>query len=353
VFPVQAKVGGDGVEEERVDDPDPALGRALDADARWVAAAAVFELLSFTGYIALLWLVARRATARMGLRASTQMTLGGAAATRLLPAGGLGGIAMTIWALRRAGLSTRDATQTLLAFLVVLYSVFLAMIVVAGGLLALGLSGGDGPLVLSAVPATAAGLTIVTGLLLARYRLPDGDSDVPLAGASRVRRTLGRVWRGAGALGAAVRAALAVVRQGDPRLLGALAWWTFDAAVLWAMMQALGTPPALAIVVLGYFVGQIANTLPIPGAVSGGMVGVLLAFGVEADLALASVLAYRATAIWLPTPIGLLALRGLRATIAEWSREDARVPSFAPPTASLPSIASANPASRVPALVPA
>ena len=74
------------------------------------------------------------------------------------------------------------------------------------------------------------------------------------------------------------------------------------------MLDAFGTPPALAVVVLAYFVGQVANTLPVPGAVSGGMVGVLLAFGVDADLAVVSVLAYRAVAIWLPAPFGLRAL---------------------------------------------
>jgi hypothetical protein len=125
------------------------------------------------------------------------------------------------------------------------------------------------------------------------------------------------------ALGLAVRDALGLVRSLDVRLLGALAWWGFDAAVLWAMLHAFGAPPALAVVVLGYFVGQVANTIPVPGAVSGGMVGVLLAFGVEADLALASVLAYRAIAIWLPAPVGVAALGGLRRTIARWSAEDA------------------------------
>jgi hypothetical protein len=89
------------------------------------------------------------------------------------------------------------------------------------------------------------------------------------------------------------------------------------------MLHALGAPPSLAVVVLAYFVGQVANTLPIPGAVSGGMVGVLLAFGVEADLALASVLAYRSVAIWLPAPLGLVALGGLRRTFARWAEEDA------------------------------
>jgi lysylphosphatidylglycerol synthase-like protein len=125
------------------------------------------------------------------------------------------------------------------------------------------------------------------------------------------------------ALGTGVRDALALVRSGDPRLLGAIAWWGFDAAVLWAMLHALGTPPPLAVVVLGYFVGQVANTIPVPGAVSGGMVGVLLAFGVDPAVALAAVLAYRSVAIWLPASVGIAALSGLRRTTARWSAEDA------------------------------
>jgi hypothetical protein len=52
-------------------------------------------------------------------------------------------------------------------------------------------------------------------------------------------------------------------------------------------------------------------------------VAVLLAFGVETDLALAAVLAYRCVAIWLPAPIGLVALGGLRRTLARWAEEDA------------------------------
>ena len=96
------------------------------------------------------------------------------------------------------------------------------------------------------------------------------------------------------------------------------------------MLHAFGAPPALTVVVLGYFVGQVANTIPIPGAVSGGMVGVLLAFGVAPDLALTSVLAYRALAIWLPAPVGLAALSGLRRTVARWRAEDRGPPAPAP-----------------------
>jgi hypothetical protein len=46
---------------------------------------------------------------------------------------------------------------------------------------------------------------------------------------------------------------------------------------------------------------------------------------VPADLALVSVLAYRAIAIWLPAPMGLVALGALRRTMARWTAEDAVV----------------------------
>src|SRR3954453_12402425 len=315
-----------------------AIRRALDADPRWVVAGAVFELLSFGGYVALLWLVGSRSTKRLDLGASAQVTLGGAAATRLLPTGGVGGAALTIWAFRRAGLGARGATRTLLAFLVTLYSVFFGAVALSGGAIALGLVHADGPLALSAIPAAAATAGILGALALAarsprRPAATVADSDTGTGRLAAVRRALSDT---PDAIGEGVRDALALVRSLDPRLLGAIAWWGFDAAVLWAMLNAFGTPPPLAVVVLGYFVGQVANTIPIPGAVSGGMVGVLLAFGVQPDLALTSVLAYRAIAIWLPAPIGLAALGGLRRTIARWGDEDAPAGAPTPERAAAP-----------------
>src|SRR3954451_10196097 len=144
-----------------------AIGRALDADPRWVAAGAAFELTSFAGYVALLWLVGSRATPRLGFRASGYVTLRGAAATRLRPTGGVGGAALTIWAFRRAGLGARGATRTLLAFLVTLYSVFFVAVALSGGAIALGLVHAGGPLALSAIPAAAATAGILGALALA------------------------------------------------------------------------------------------------------------------------------------------------------------------------------------------
>lgn len=58
----------------------------------------------------------------------------------------------------------------------------------------------------------------------------------------------------------------------------------------------------------GYFLGQVADTIPVPGAAS----GVFIAFGVVPELAVAAVVANRAIAIWLPAPAGAHALLTLR-----------------------------------------
>jgi len=288
-----------------------ALRHGLGANGGWIAVGAVLELVSLAAYVGLLSLVAGRATPRVGTRESAQITLAGAAATRLLPTAGAGGAGLTLWAFRRAGLKPLVAARTLLVFLVILYSVFLVSIAVAGGATALGLFGSHGAALLSAVPALAATAGIGLALVLASGRG---------MGADRHRDS--RVGRGCRLLGEAIREAAELVRSGDPRLVGAVGYWAFDAAVLWATLHAFGSPPALPVIALAYFVGQVANTLPLPGSVSGGITGLLIAFGVPAAVALPSVLAYRAIAVWLPTPAAIAAVPGLRSTIARWRRED-------------------------------
>jgi putative heme transporter len=298
-----------------------ALKRAVGVDPGWAIAAIGFECISIAGYVALLSLVAGRATSRIGLRESAQITLAGAAATRVLPTAGAGGAALTLWALRRAGLGARSAAHTLLVFLVLLYAVFLASIVLAGAALALGVTSGHGPLVLSALPAAVAiagiGLALSLGRQARRRAAGNPETGPGLGHPSR----LGRATR---LLGEAVSDAIRLVRSGEPRLAGAVVYWLLDAAVLWSMLHAFGAPPAVPVVILAYFVGQVANTLPLPGTVSGGIAGVLLAFGVPAGLALPAVLAYRTVAVWLPTPVALAALPSLRSTIARWKREGER-----------------------------
>jgi uncharacterized membrane protein YbhN (UPF0104 family) len=297
------------------------LRRGLGVSPGWALLAVGLEGISLAGYVGLLSLVLGRTTRRVGVRESAQITLAGAAATRLFPTAGAGGVALTLWALRRAGLRAKAAARTLLVFLIVLYSVFLLSIVVSGAVLATGLVHGQGPTQLSAIPAVAGALVIAACLAFASLSGAEPASEDAAEPEDGERRS--RVGAGVRLLGGAVRDACGLVRSRDRRLLGAVAYWAFDAAVVWAMLHAFGSPPVLPVIALAYFVGQVANTLPIPGSVSAGTAGVLIAFGVSPAVAIPSVLAYRTVAVWLPVPLALGTVPSLRATITRWGREDA------------------------------
>jgi uncharacterized membrane protein YbhN (UPF0104 family) len=318
-----AAVGALLLAQGRVHAISDAIKRGLGVSPGWAAVAVVFECASLAGYVGLLSLVAGRAAPRVGVRESAQITLTGAAATRLLPTAGAGGLALAFWALRQAGLRTQAATRTLLAFLVVLYSVFLGSVLFCGAALASGLVTDHGPVELAAVPAAVAALGVVSALALAANRRVEPDAGTN--DATDLAQQGSRLKVSARIVGDAVRDALGLVRSGDARLAGAVAYWAFDAAVLWAMLHAFGSPPVFPVIVLAYFVGQVANTLPIPGSVSGGIASVLIAFGVAPALAVPAVLAYRTIAVWLPTPAAIAAVPAFRTTIARWHSESGAV----------------------------
>ena len=123
-----------------------------------------------------------------------------------------------------------------------------------------------------------------------------------------------------------MRDARRLIGRGNPGLLGAVMWWAFDIAALWACFEAFGAAPAVGVLVVGYFVGMLANTLPLPGgvgSVDGGMIGAFVAFGVDPAAAIVAVLAYRFFAFWLPIAPGAVAFGSLRRTVARWEAEDA------------------------------
>jgi uncharacterized protein (TIRG00374 family) len=116
-----------------------------------------------------------------------------------------------------------------------------------------------------------------------------------------------------------------LVRTGDLALVGSIAYWGFNIAILWASFKAFGEAPPWAVIVMGYFVGMLANLLPLPGGVGGvdgGMIGAFVAFGGESrDSIVIAVLTYRLFAFYLPTIPGALAYLQLRKTVARWRAE--------------------------------
>lgn len=295
-------------------------------DPWWLGVAAGLECLSFAGYVALFRAVFVRGRSRIDWRASYQITLAGVAATRLFAAAGAGGIALTAWALRRSGMERRTVASRMTAFLALLYAVYMLALVIDGIGLRTGLFDGGGSFAITVVPAIFGGAVVL--VMLAISVVPtDLERRLGLIEAGSHRRRA-RVARAVVAVPATVaggvRTALGLLRTGDPGLLGAVAWWGFDISVLWACFHAFGAAPALAVIVMGYFVGMLANTLPLPGgigAVDGGMIGALIAFGVDPGLAVVAVLAYRLFAFWIPTIPGGIAYLQLRRTVHRWEEQ--------------------------------
>jgi uncharacterized protein (TIRG00374 family) len=132
---------------------------------------------------------------------------------------------------------------------------------------------------------------------------------------------------------AGLREAMTHVRERDPALLGAVLYWAFNIAVLWACFNAFGEAPPWPVIIQAYFVGFLGNLLPLPGGVGGvdgGMIGAFLAFGVDAPLVVPAVLAYRVFTFWLPTIPGAVAYFQLRRTVARWGEERSRPEVAAP-----------------------
>jgi uncharacterized membrane protein YbhN (UPF0104 family) len=213
-------------------------------------------------------------------------------------------------------MARRELTRGLTTFYVALYGVFMLSLVLVGSGLRTGLLPGPAPFGVTVVPAAFGGAVIVVALGIAL--LPDDlDRRVRdlLPGRERAADWSARAAAAGATVATGVRSALRMLFRADRALLGALAWWAGDIAVLWACFHAFGEPPELAVVVMAYFTGMLGNVLPLPGGVGGvegGMIAAFLAFGVPAGLAVVAVLSYRAFAFWLPTIPGVLSYLRLR-----------------------------------------
>jgi uncharacterized membrane protein YbhN (UPF0104 family) len=277
------------------------------ADARWIVLALGLEALSFLGHIVLFRAVFVDGNTRVGYAASYEITMAGHAATRVFGAAGAGGVALQVWALRRAGLSNRTVAARMVAFLVLLYSFYAVTVAVVGVGLYTGVLPGGGSALLTVVPGVAALLLI--GGALASSRL-----------ATRLHLK-GKPAQVAATISDGVDGAIEIVKARDPRLLGGLAWWIFDIAVLWAAFHAFGAEPPIFVITLGYFLGLVGNALPFFGSlggVDGGMIGALVALGTVAPVTIAAVVVYRLISCWIPTLPGLAAYFQLRRRMTGW-----------------------------------
>ena len=312
---------------------DDALRKLDEATWYWVVIAVGFNLAAFAAYVALFRGVLGGTRdddvhRRLDLRASYLITMAGLAATRIFSAAGAGGIVLTYWALRKAGMPRRRSACRMVAFLVLTYGVYTFALVIFGILLRTHVLPGDAPFGGTVVPAAVSACAIGIFLLIAL--IPD-DIERRIqkyAGGYRRTRYLTRVAKGPATVASGVRTAIFYVRsprRGALAVGGALGFWGANIGILWASFEAFGGDVQFAVLVQGFFVGMAANLIPSPaggvGSVDAGMIAAFVLFGIDESTVFPAVLAYRVIAFWLPIPPGILAFFQLRTTVAGWERE--------------------------------
>jgi uncharacterized protein (TIRG00374 family) len=294
----------------------------------WIAAAVGFELLAVGCYVALFWgIVGNQVELRWP--ETMQINLAGIAANTIFSTGGAGGIILTYWALRKAGMERRTAANRMVAFLVMHYVFYLLALVVFGVLLRTGVLSGNDPAGLTIVPAAIGG--ILLALLLATTLLPAGFERRIGEEGKRPNfwgRSARRLATVPATLADGTRTSLSFFRQPGQAglvMLGAAGYWAACIGILWACFHAYDVSIPLGVVVMGFFVGMAANLFPFApggvGAVDAGMIGTFVLFGIPGAAVFTAVLAYRLIAFWLPIPFGIVAFFRLRHTVAGWEAE--------------------------------
>ena len=297
----------------------PGLTDVRDGLARaspgWLVLGAGLEVLSCLAYV-----VAFRAAfcARMTWRMSYRIGMSSLGAASLLPVGGVGGLALGAWALRRSGLALERIARRTVAFFLITSAINIAAVIVVGTALAVGILPGPASLLLSAGPVVLA----IAAVLLVTVAFPRLSGRlVPSWSAPGRSKFLGRAARVLDATGDGVDEAVCLLRAHDARLLGgAIGYLAFDLVVFWACFRAFGATPPIATLLLAYLLGQLGALIPVPGGIGGvdaGLIGALVLYGTPAATAAVGVLAYRALLLWIPAVLGGMAFIALKRSLRD------------------------------------
>ncbi len=306
---------------------DDAVEKLGEAQRPWLFVAMVANVFAFGSYVALFRGVVGEASLKLNWRESYQITMAGLAATRLFSAGGAGGIILTYWALRKAGMKRAETASRMVSFLVLLYAVYIIAVIVFGVTLRIGLIPGDGPVSMTIIPAGIAAVVLLVILLMT---LIPGDLQRRLdsrTGDGRLARLTTRLAAVPATVGDGIRTSWSFLRnprQGWLATFGAVGFWAANIMILWASFRSLGVSVPLGEIVVGFFVGMAANLAPAPagvGAVDGGLIGAFAILGYPLETVIAAVLIYRLIAFYLPIPPGIIAFFQLRHTVARWEQE--------------------------------
>lgn len=304
------------------------LSKLGEAEPVWIAVAIGFNVLAYVTYIALFKAVVGGDVLRLRWVETYEINLAGVAATRLFSAGGAGGIALTYWALRKAGLPRRDVARRMVAFVSLQYAFYPIALIVFGILLRTGVMNGKSSVELTIVPAAIAGVLLIVGVLITLIP-PDVERRLTrFAHSERSRHWLQNAAKVPATLGEGFRFALGLFAhpsKGGLAVIGAAGFWAANIGILWASFHAFGVHVPLAVVIQGFFLGMVANLFPFApagvGAVDAGMIGAFVLFGIPEETVFPAILVFRLVSFWMPIPPGIFAFFQLRHTVHRWEEE--------------------------------
>jgi uncharacterized membrane protein YbhN (UPF0104 family) len=302
-----------------------ALSKLGEADGRWIAIAIGFNILAIATYLALFKAVVGGAVLRLTWAETYEINMAGVAATLIFSAGGAGGIALTYWALRKAGMRRRDVGRRMVAFISLHYVFYPVALIVFGVLLRTGVLPGKHSVELTVVPAAVAGALLLLGVGLA-FIPPDlGRRVAGHVHSERGQAIAANVAKVPAIAAEGFRFALGLFAhpsRGGLAVIGAAGFWAANIGILWASFQAFGVEVPVAVVVQGFFLGMVANLFPLApagvGAVDAGMIGAFVLFGIPEETVFPAILVYRFVAFWLPIPFGVVAFFQLRNRVTHW-----------------------------------
>ena len=305
-----------------------AMSKLGEADPVWIAVAIGFNVVAFATYIALFKAVVGGRALRLTWLETYEINMAGVAATLLFSAGGAGGIALTYWSLRKAGMRRRDVARRMVAFISLHYAFYPIALILCGILLRTGVVSGADDVELTIIPAAVAGVLLVLGLLIALIPTDLERRLRPFARGEKARHFLQTAAKIPATVGEGFRFAVSLFAHpssGGLAVLGAAGYWAASIGVLWASFHAFGVQVPLAVVIQGFFLGMVANLFPLApagvGAVDAGMIGAFVLFGVPEEAVFPAILIFRLVAFWMPIPPGIVAFFQLRKTVQRWESE--------------------------------
>jgi uncharacterized membrane protein YbhN (UPF0104 family) len=258
----------------------------------WVLAAAAIQLVGVCGAVVFVQLVFADVARRLTLR------MGGAqeAANAVLPTAG--STAVGYWTLSSIGWGLERFAERTAVMIVAPAAPNVLLIIVVGLGMGVGLFAGPSDWWLTYLPALIAVLVVVVALWAARWghRL-----------AARSKRRWLREGLHIAATG--VSGTVEVLRRRSWRVLGTWVDLAGSIGALWASLLAVHEHLPLAVVAMGYLIGQLLQAVPVPGGIGtidAGVSGALVLYGANASTATAGELISHAVALLIPLAVGAI-----------------------------------------------